>query len=400
MLQANHSQPSMTQDKKAMVEAGQAQIADCPSSEDVSIDEHSDHESTSSQEAEDERAAEADLQPYIFCSEGRLPSATQGHFCSECIKFPDVVEGGSIQFLFVHAETPRAFIVEQIIRAQASHRPAFTFKGYAVERQNGSQTERGSASGDLSHRQRGSQSARGGMTHRSRLSVFARDLTLDIAYEPPSPKFRIQAPGSSSYRLKLSKHTTGFLYSVRGLPMQLIVHRKKNIVQWGPLELWFSSKFQMQRFVENVKHVELLEYNSAPQPLDESAIRDSQPKPTTLSVPANKPADQQSSFGSPLPSPLPSPEKPQAQSGPAVDMLQAAGQEHITEQASASKGSPYDHNFPGPAETIAGFLNDNWAWIGIGVAAVSLVTFVTFRSSSASAASSVSKAHQYQLHLI
>jgi len=144
-------------------------------------------------------------------------------------------------------------VVQQVTRANSSHRPSFTFLGYAVEYMDGrgSQTERNSA-GNMSSREHrpGSQTARG-QSQRSRLVVIASGLSLNITYEPPSPKFSQQCPDSSSYRLKLF-NGTDFLYSVRGLPQQIKVHQNAYIVRWGPLELQFSSKQQLDMFATAV----------------------------------------------------------------------------------------------------------------------------------------------------
>ena len=294
-------------------------------------------------------------------------------------------------------------MVKQVIRAQASHRPAFTFSGYSVEHHgSGSETERGAASGASSHRQsRGSQTARGGQTSRARLVVVASDLTLDIAYEPPSPKFSSQRPGISSYRVKLSSGTD-FLYSTRGLPEQITVDQNKSLIIWGPLELQYSSKQQMQRFTENVKHVKVSVRQPVPE-LMNSVRRPVAPKlqpkvvlPAATSAVPEKPSDQQSSFGSPLPSPLPSPGKSILDSSttpvPAPNMQEAT--------TSTAQSTPSEFKFPVPAEAVAAFVNDNLAWLGFGVAAVSLVTFLALKSDSSVVRPSSGRFQNYELHLI
>ncbi|KAL3145355.1 hypothetical protein ABBQ38_001611 [Trebouxia sp. C0009 RCD-2024] len=178
------------------------------SSDGGSVDDQFD-DASSGDEIDDENA-ESDLKPYIFSSDGAR----------------------------------RSFVVQQITRANSSHRPSFTFVGYVVEYTGGSgnKTERGSSAGSMSsrHHREDSQTARGGLSQRSRIIVIASDLSLNITYEPPSPKFHQQCPGSSSYRLKLFKGSD-FLYSVRGLPHQVKVHQNAYVVSLDGLLLLFKA---------------------------------------------------------------------------------------------------------------------------------------------------------------
>lgn len=232
--------------------------------------------------------------------------------------------------------------------------------------------------------------------------MVASDLTLDIVYEPPSPKFSSQRPGISSYRVKLSS-ATDFLYSVRGLPEQITIDQNKSLILWGPLELQYSSKQQMQQFTENVKHVKLLVRHPVPQSVNtvrRSVAPKLQPKavPAAISAVSEKPSDQQSSFGSPLPSPLPSPGK--SNSDPATTPAPVMDNQEATTSANSPQSTPSEFNFPGPAEAVAAFVNDNWAWLGFGVAAVSLVTFLAFKSDSSVVRPPSARSQNYQLHLV
>lgn len=385
---------------KAGAEHGREQLVRSPSSEDISIDDQSDSESTSTSDDVDDVTADSDLRPYIFCTDGK--SAPTVLVKSLFVKNIRRQHDTATSHILLDSETRRAFVIKQVTRAQGGHRPAFTFLGIVVEYQgaSGSQTERGAASGSSSHRQlRGSQTARGGQTHRTRLVVVAQDLTLDLIYEPPSPKFSSQCPGSSSYRLKLS-NATDFLYSVRGLPEQLVIDENKVAVQWGPLVLQYSSPQQMLKFVENVKHVKMLKRQPSLQSMTSSAILRPRPTPALSAVTSEnveRSSDVQSCFGSPLPSPLSSPGGSKA--APATADSQSSAQQDVKRPASPAK-STADFNFPGPAETIAAFVLDNWAWIGIGVAAVSLATFVAFKSDSSAADTAHTTAHRYQLHVV
>ena len=305
------------------------------------------------------------------------------------------------KILLLPADTRRSFVVTQVAKASGSHRPSFTFLGSVVEHQGGpgSQTERGLTSGSMSSRSshRGPQTARGGRTQRSRLVVIASDLTLDITYEPPRPKFSKHSPGSCSYRLKLSSGKD-FLYSVRGLPDRLDVDQTNNRVQWGPLELQYNSKQQLNMFARAVKHV-MLDW----QPVSQQAA-----KPVALtsqSLASNvassqfpvKAAEEQSCFGSPLPSPLQSPviaRNKQTASLPPEEHSVADKQDV---PASTHSGRPLANS--GAASALEAFVSDNWVWIGLGVGAVSLVSWALFRSHT-SATSVSPAAHKYQLHIV
>lgn len=292
----------------------------------------------------------------------------------------------------------------QVAKASSSHRPSFIFLGSVVEHQGGpgSQTDRGLASGSMSstYSHRGPQTARGGRTQRSRLIVIASDLTLDITYEPPSPKFSKHSPGSCSYRLKLSSGKN-FLYSVRGLPDRLEIDQTNNRVQWGPLELQYNSKQQLNMFARAVKHVMLdwqpvSQQAAKPYPLTPQSLAST----VTTSQAPSKPAEEQSCFGSPLPSPLQSPVM--SRNKPKTSL--PSEEQHITAKQdvpeSNSSGAPSAKSgAAGHASSVEAFVSDNWVWIGLGISAVSLVSFALFRSHM-SATSVVPAAHKYQLHIV
>ena len=56
---------------KAGAEHGREQLVRSPSSEDISIDDQSDLESTSTSDDVDDVTADSDLRPYIFCTDGK-----------------------------------------------------------------------------------------------------------------------------------------------------------------------------------------------------------------------------------------------------------------------------------------------------------------------------------------
>jgi len=307
----------------------------------------------------------------------------------------------------VSAGVRRSYVVQQITRASSSHRPSFTFLGYAVEYTDGrgSQTERGNSAANMSARSQkaGSQTARGGQSQRSRLVVVATGLSLNITYEPPSPKFHQQCPGSSSYRLKLFK-ANDFLYSVRGLPQQVRVHQNAYIVRWGPLELQYNSKQQLDMFTSAVKHVEL-HYAPCGQTTARQTAATLHPSRTTpplapLDTNIELQSSQRSSFGSPLPEPSSDAEQSTsadtAAPAPAVKSGNAGkSAARVPVGVEASKGVP-------PSDTREqSFLGSSWMWIGLGIAAVAVVTYSAFKTDMpATQASRPVKAREFQLHVI
>ena len=272
--------------------------------------------------------------------------------------------------------------MQQITRANSSHRPSFTFVGYVVEYTGGSgnKTERGSSAGNLSSRQQreGSQTARGGQSQRSRIIVVASDLSLNITYEPPSPKFHQQCPGSASYRLKLFKGSD-FRYSVRGLPQQVKVHQNAYVVRWGPLELQFSSKQQLDIFASSIKHVEL-EWTPCGQHTarQTAATLQSGRTPATLRATSMAPLDTtsqaqpepRSSFGSPLPASETKENKPLPNTSQASSVREEQPAS-LSEDARTSK----DNSLTGQS-----LWTDNWVWVSLGVAVVAAVTYSVFKA--------------------
>ena len=288
-------------------------------------------------------------------------------------------------------------MVQKITRASSSHRPSFTFLGYAVEYTdgNGSQTERGTSAGNMSARQHrsGSQTARGGQSQRTRLVVIATGLSLNITYEPPSPKFHQQHPGNASYRLKLSKGSES-LYSVRGLPHLIRVHPNAYIARWGALELQYSSKQQLDTFTTAVKHVEIGYAPCGQHTARQTAatIRTDrrsalEPRDTTT----RPQASQSRSFGSPLP-------ESYSEANESTDrrLDQSDGTAHTAEKA-AGAAAKKEEKLPGERS----FWTSNFVWITVSVAAVALVTYkVLSTDSSAVHASRPTRARQYKLHVV
>ena len=292
--------------------------------------------------------------------------------------------------------------MQQITRANSSHRPSFTFLGYAVEYMDarGSQTERGNSAGNMSSREHrtGSQTARGGQSQRSRIVVIATGLSLNITYEPPSPKFHQQCPGSSSYRLKLFQ-ATEFLYSVRGLPQQVKVHQNAYIVRWGPLELQYNSKQQLDMFTTAVKHVEL-QFAPSGQHTARQTAAAMRPKPTPtplapLNTNVEPPSLQRSSFGSPLPEPI-ADESLSTMSDAAVigesrDATDHAATESANIDTSKEDSPPESHSF----------LNSNWVWLGLGMAAVAVLAYSVLKTDAPTAQASKSvRVREYKLHVV
>lgn len=384
--QGNQAEP-VTSDHDAINDRADVKTKDSQShsSDGVSIDDQSD-DASSGDEIDDERA-ESDLKPYIFSSDG----VTWRH---------KLLASGGLLPTGLLAGARRSFVVQQITRANSSHRPSFTFVGYVVEYTGGSgnKTERGSSAGNMSSRQHrdGSQTARGGQSQRSRIIVTAGDLSLNITYEPPSPKFHQQCPGSSSYRLKLFQ-ANNFLYSVRGLPQQVKVHQNAYIVRWGPLELQFNSKQQLDIFASSIKHVEL-EWTSCGQHTARqtaATLQSGRPtaplRPTTPMAPLDtayqaQPATK-SSFGSPLP---PSdtkeikPSEAASQASRARDRQSAS----LSEHAGTSKND---------SVTRQSSWKDKWAWIGLGVAVVAAVTYSVLKSDTPQ--ETVTK-QEFKLHIV
>ena len=357
-----------------------SKMSNSPSSDEVSIeDDQSDGDSASSGDEMDDETAESDLRPYIFSSDGQLGS------CYLHSTSPIILN------LLLCAGTRRSFVVQQIIRANSSHRPSFTFVGYAVEYAGarGSQTDRGNSAGNMSARQHrpGSQTARGGQSQRARLVVIAGGLTLNITYEPPSPKFHQQCPDSSSYRLKLFKGDD-FLYSVRGLPQLVKVHPNAYIVRWGPLELQYSSRQQLDTFTTSVKHVELKYVDCGQHTARQSAVAVRSPATLTPLETSSQPQpSQRSSFGSPLPE-----QQSDTEAGVHKEFVQAG--DVRMDAVKASKDSTTRNK-------QSSFLTDNWVWVGLGIAAVAVVTYTVFSTDSTiTRASKPSNARQYKLHVI
>lgn len=145
---------------------------------------------------------------------------------------------------------------------------------------------------------------------------------------------------------------------------------------WGPLELHFATLPKLKQFTANIRHVKVLDHTSVSQSSSEPAAAKSQSQQSAVPVPIAKPVNAQSSFGSPLSSPRLS----QAEPGHASGNADAMASQDSTDQEGASKVAAPDFKSPGPAETVAAFLNDKWPWIGISVAALSLVSLVAFRS--------------------
>lgn len=287
----------------------------------------------------------------------------------------------------------RCFVVQQITRANSSHRPSFTFVGCVVEytcgaaTERGNQTERGNSAGNISSRQHreGSQTARGGQSQRSRIKVIAEDLSLNITYEPPSPKFHQQCPGSSSYRLKLLQGSS-FLYSVRGLPQQVRVHQNAYVVRWGPLELQFNSKQQLDIFASSIKHVDLEWTPCGQQTARQTAAtlqssRPSTPLPpaTPLETTAQARPSKQSSFGSPL---------------PLSDASESEAAKTASRQSSRASASKDD------SAVGQSFWKDNWVWVGVGVAIVAAVTYSVLKADMPKEAPEAVKAQEFRLHIV
>ena len=306
----------------------------------------------------------------------------------------------------LYAGIRRSYVVQQITRANSSHRPSFTFLGYAVEYMDGrgSQTDRGSSAGNMSARsdKAGSQTARGGQSQRSRLVVVASGLSLNITYEPPSPKFHQQCPGSSSYRLKLFKGTD-FLYSVRGLPQQVKVHQSAYIVRWGPLELQYNSKQQLEMFTSAVKHVEML-YTACGQTTARQTAATLRPSRTSaplapLDTKHEPQSSQRSSFGSPLPE-----VQSDAEQRTSVETApESAGSMGNIEKAAAGvpTGVSNSREEPSPEAGGSSSLKSSWVWLGVGIAAVAFVTYTVFKTDMpTSKVSRPVKAHEYKLHVV
>ena len=287
--------------------------------------------------------------------------------------------------------------MQQITRASSSHRPSFTFVGYVVEYSGGTgnKTERGKSAGSMSNKQHqgGSQTARGGQSARSRIVVTAENLSLNITYEPPSPKFHQQCPGSSSYRLKLFQGDD-FRYSVRGLPQQVKVHQNAYVVRWGPLELQFKSKQQLDVFVSSIKHVKL-EWAPCGQHTarQTAATLRSSHDPAPLGPLQTKPETQPSqrgSFGSLLP----------VSDIDEVQPSQPASSEssHAEKHATAIHVRGVHKN---DDASTSSFWKDNWVWIGLGVAVAAAVTYSVLKADvSTDEASKAVKEREFELHIV
>lgn len=231
----------------------------------------------------------------------------------------------------------------------------------------------------------GSQTARGGHSLRSRIIVRAEGLSLYITYEPPSPKFHQQCPGSSSYRLKLFQGSS-FLYSVRGLPQQVRVHQNANIVRWGPLALQFSSKQQLDIFASSIKHVELEWTPCGQHTARQTAATLQSSGPTTPLRPATpvkataqaRPS-KRISFGSPLPL--------------------SDAHEKIAAETTSSQSSHAAAN-AGDSAVGQSFWKDNWVWVGMGLAIAAAVTYSVIRADMPKEAPEAVKAQEFKLHIV
>ena len=125
--------------------------------------------------------------------------------------------------------TRRVFRVERTEFSGGHHRPCFTFHGLVVE---------GSTEQQQQQQQR----------------ILEDGLTLSVRYEPPSPKFHHKCPSSASYRLKVARGKD-FLYSTRGMERSLYVDYTAQHAIWGDLELHFTQKADLKRFMLGLKHV-------------------------------------------------------------------------------------------------------------------------------------------------
>lgn len=155
--------------------------------------------------------------------------------------------------LFTTHSTRRVFEVSECVRIVGGFRPSAELRGELVEVGGVSPHEQ------LSLPPRCHANAR----------VVHTGLTLQLRYEPPSPKFSRKRPECASYRLTLLRGID-FLYSTRGLHTHIVYSRKPAFAVWGNLELFFSQPFLLERVLSCLKHVkasnnlELLSSRSAP----------------------------------------------------------------------------------------------------------------------------------------
>ena len=240
-----------------------------------------------------------------------------------------------------------------------------------------------------SHRD-GSQTARGGQSARTRLVVIAEDLSLSITYEPPSPKFHQQRPDSSSYRLKLSQGND-FRYSVRGLPQLVKVLQTAHIVRWGPLELQYSSKQQLDIFTSAIKHVNIEWAPCGQQTARQTAatLRSGRTPSPLAALPATATAQPRPkrTFGSPLPV------ADKNEVGSAPSRSRPVNTEATDVPVGVNSSKDEDAN-------TQSFWRDNWAWLGLGVAIAAAVTYSVLKADTPHSEPQTMTRREYKLHIV
>ena len=164
------------------------------------------------------------------------------------------------------------------------------------------------------------------------------------------------------------------------------MHQNAYVVRWGPLELQFNSKQQLDIFASSIKHVEL-EWTPCGQHTARQTAATLQSSRTNaplrpaapLEATAQPRPSKRSSFGSPLP----------LSDANGKEAAQAApGQAN---RVSASK-----------ADSAVGqsFWKDNWVWVGVGVAVVAAVTYSVFKADMPKETPEAVKAQEFKLHIV
>lgn len=142
--------------------------------------------------------------------------------------------------LFTDSHSRRVFEVHQVTRIVGGFRPSVECRGDVVE------VPCVPPYASLRMPARAYSSATIAQSH----------LTLNLRYEPPSPKFTRKHPECASYRLTFLRGSD-FLYSTRGLHTRIVFSRKLAFAVWGNLELFFGQPQLLDRVLSCLKHVKL-----------------------------------------------------------------------------------------------------------------------------------------------
>eukprot|EP01025_Chloroclados_australasicus_P010469 TRINITY_DN14240_c0_g1_i2.p1 TRINITY_DN14240_c0_g1~~TRINITY_DN14240_c0_g1_i2.p1 ORF type:complete len:280 (+),score=23.89 TRINITY_DN14240_c0_g1_i2:51-842(+) len=152
----------------------------------------------------------------------------------------------------------RVFLVHNIVKAAGEFRPSFVFEGDVVEFQPQLKITPNDFANSKQINAICDDQAILTRSDNKDVHVIQQGLRLSLRYEPPSPKFRREYPGCSSYRMKVFKGSE-FLYSMRGLREEMIVDMRAMYADCGPVSFAFVNNDDLSQFLTVIKHVEVVE---------------------------------------------------------------------------------------------------------------------------------------------